>query len=223
MGGIRKKRVSRRQYIFRRIFVVLIVVIVFILLGLVSKFLISNIKEGNSYRAKYGLELTDAQIDIMRLELGIKETKFEWAGELENGNKPDKIIVHHAASRGKSVEEIHKAHIENGWTGIGYHYYIRSDGSIFSGRDENIMGAHAKDNNKNTLGVCVEGNFEDEIISDLQYNSLIKVIGYLSLKYPIDDILGHRDVKNTLCPGKNIDVLTIKRDLEKYIENYEEK
>lgn len=190
---------------------------------LISKFMVTNIKEKDTYRDKYGIELTDVEIDSMRLNLNVMDTNFSWASKLQKGNKPNKIIVHHAAGDNKSVEDIHEAHLENGWAGIGYHYYIRRDGSIFSGRPEDVMGAHAQDNNENTLGVCIEGNFENEIIGDEQYNSLMKVIEYLSIKYPIQDIIGHRDVRNTLCPGKNIDILNIKRDLEKYFKEYNSK
>ena len=35
-----------------------------------------------------------------------------------------RIVLHHAAGRG-SVEDIHKSHLNNGWSGIGYHFYIR--------------------------------------------------------------------------------------------------
>ena len=62
--------------------------------------------------------------------------------ELAYGNNPGKIILHHAAATNCSIEDIHNWHLNNGWSGCGYHYFIRKNGSIYKGRPENSLGAH---------------------------------------------------------------------------------
>jgi len=59
------------------------------------------------------------------------------------------------------VEEIHQWHQAQGWSGIGYHYVIRRDGSIERGRPINYVGAHAKTNghNENSIGVSFVGGY----------------------------------------------------------------
>lgn len=59
------------------------------------------------------------------------------------------------------VEEIHQWHQAQGWSGIGYHYVIRRDGSIERGRPINYIGAHAKVNghNENSIGVSFVGGY----------------------------------------------------------------
>ena len=65
--------------------------------------------------------------------------------------KPNKIILHHAEASSCTVYDIHNWHIKNGWTGIGYHYFIRKDGNIYKGRPENAIGAHCINNNSSSI------------------------------------------------------------------------
>ena len=72
----------------------------------------------------------------------------------------NKVVVHCAdtpASMDIGVREIDQWHKARGWTGIGYHYVIRRDGTIDAGRDVNVVGAHAYGHNKGSLGVCLVG------------------------------------------------------------------
>lgn len=50
-----------------------------------------------------------------------------------------------------------KWHKERGWSGIGYHYFIRKDGTIEGGRDvERIPSAQAG-HNTGSIAICVHG------------------------------------------------------------------
>ena len=153
-------------------------------------------------------------------ELNIIETNFNWNGNLNLSNNPKGIILHHIeASRHNStipVTDVHEWHLKNGWTGIGYHYYITKKGDIYIGRPENAVGAHAKNNNINTIGIAVEGKYQSEIMPDKQKESLVKLGGYLRGKYGINSIKGHKDVNSTNCPGKNYPLKYIKNEILKY-------
>lgn len=63
------------------------------------------------------------------------------------------------------------------------HYYIRKTGEIFKGRPENVIGEFAYGNggsdgkvanlNYNNIGVCLEGDFSKNFLTDGQVSSLI--------------------------------------------------
>lgn len=120
-------------------------------------------------------------------------------------DKIRRIILHHSGVTVlQSLETIHNYHKNtNGWAGIGYHFYIRKDGSIYKGRPIEYVGAHASGNNSDSIGICAEGNFEVETMSEAQKNSLKELINYLISNYNIDVIQGHKDVNSTSCPGSN--------------------
>lgn len=111
------------------------------------------------------------------------------------------VVFHHSACHG-SVEDIHRLHLANGWSGIGYHIYIRMDGKVYKGRPIDMIGAHASGVNYNTIGVCCEGNFENEQMPEAQKQALKEVVSWLRKEYGITRFRKHRDVSATACPGK---------------------
>lgn len=133
--------------------------------------------------------------------MNIIETNLSF-GTMSKRASTYRIILHHAAMNG-SVEDIHRVHKNKGWAGIGYHFYVRKDGSVYRGRPEWAIGAHASGSNYNSLGICAEGNFEHESMSDVQKNAIIELVNYLKSKYGISVVQRHRDVGSTACPGKN--------------------
>ena len=62
----------------------------------------------------------------------IKEVKLNFGSMNPRSKVLEYIVIHHTASTAKeTVEQIHNFHINNnGWAGIGYHFYIRKDGTI---------------------------------------------------------------------------------------------
>lgn len=214
----KKKRKIPRKFLIRRFIFILTTLILIVLLGaMIFNLLYLNNKR--SYRNKYNKYLNQQELEEAKKSLKINDIKYEWKGELNNGNNPRRLIIHHSASKDLTPEAIHKMHIDKGWTGIGYHFYIKKNGKIYRGRDENIIGAHAKGSNKDTLGICLEGNFEEEEIDDIQKQALINLSTYLSLKYDISNILGHRDVYKTLCPGEKFPFKEVKESIIKNIKN----
>lgn len=173
-----------------------------------------------SYREIYGKYLSDKEIENLRESININEIEYEWEEELEYNNKPTEIIYHHSASFSKSPESIHEFHKSKGWSGIGYQYYIRKDGTIYNGRPEGADGAHAKGENKKSIGICVEGNFEEEELTKEQVQSLYELSMYVSLKYDIYKIIGHGDVNETLCPGESFPLEEMRESVINGIENY---
>lgn len=75
----------------------------------------------------------------------------------------DHIIIHCSATcegSSLSVEELEKTHRRRGFRGIGYHYYIRRDGTVVNTRPLEVVGAHCKENNAHSVGICYEGGLD---------------------------------------------------------------
>lgn len=116
-----------------------------------------------------------------------------------------RIILHHSGVTVlQTVETIHNYHKNTrGYAGIGYHFYVRKDGKIYRGRPLEWVGAHAYNNNADSIGICAEGDFNSETISDIQKNAIIELVTYLKGIYNISNVKGHKEVCNTSCPGTN--------------------
>lgn len=134
--------------------------------------------------------------------MNIINTNFKFKNQLSMRKSTKYIIIHHRAGNG-DVQSIHQGHLNNGWSGIGYHYYVRKDGSIYEGRPEYASGAHTVNFNSTAIGVCFEGNFDTEFMKEKQLNSGRELLFYLSKKYPNTEIKKHKDFNSTACPGKN--------------------
>ena len=136
----------------------------------------------------------------------IKETNLNFSSLTPRSKVLEYIVIHHTASTAKeTVEQIHNFHKNNnGWAGIGYHFYIRKNGTIYRGRPEEYIGAHCENYNSVSLGICCEGNFEIEQPTNEQLKSLSELIQYLKKKYGNVQVVGHRDLNATACPGKNL-------------------
>lgn len=141
----------------------------------------------------------------------------------------DMIVIHHTGNPyddDLSAEQIHTSHLMQGWSGIGYHYVVRKDGTIEEGRPEWAVGAHAQGYNWNSVGIHLCGNFELAEPTQAQIESASYLIGYLCDKYCLiptaETVKGHRDLMPTACPGQNLyDMLqTIRGKAIWYMQNY---
>lgn len=134
--------------------------------------------------------------------MNIKETNLKF-GSLSVRSKTSRIILHHADATTCDAKTIHQWHINNGWSGIGYHFVVRKNGTIERGRPENTVGAHAEGSNTDSIGICFEGNFQTETMSTAQKDAGKELVAYLKKKYSISKVQKHSDVCATTCPGKN--------------------
>lgn len=129
---------------------------------------------------------------------------------MDTRSKTEQIILHHSGVTVlQSVETIHNYHKNtNGWSGIGYHFYVRKDGNIYRGRPENKVGAHCQGENYNSIGICFEGNFEKEKMSIEQVKAGHELVIFLIDKYNlnINDIKKHNDFGSTVCPRKKLSI-----------------
>lgn len=133
----------------------------------------------------------------------IVDVAYSWKGTLLKRSLTEAIILHHRGGSG-DVASIHCEHSNKGWAGIGYHFYVRKDGTVYRGRPIERVGAHAEGHNSYSVGICFEGNFEKENMTDKQIASGRKLIAHIEECYGKRmKILRHSDVCATACPGKN--------------------
>lgn len=139
------------------------------------------------------------------MSIKTRTPKLSWSSPLTPRKTTNMIVVHHSATLSpKSAEDIHLMHQSKGWSGIGYHYYIRTDGTIEIGRPLGTVGAHCSGHNSHTVGICLEGWFDEEdgqLPTQEQIESLLITIHYILDRYPKCKIVGHRDLMATACPG----------------------
>ncbi|MDV5063356.1 N-acetylmuramoyl-L-alanine amidase [Veillonella sp. YH-vei2232] len=123
---------------------------------------VSSVKDGME-----NLPVYDPNNDTAPKEyLMIVEPHHKFQEPLKVRPETDGIVIHHVAipSGDISSQAIHKAHLKNGWAGIGYHFVIRKDGTIERGRPLSVVGTHAQGDNLHTIGICMAGNFEKEYV-----------------------------------------------------------
>lgn len=128
----------------------------------------------------------------------------------------NEIIVHCTASPEgvpMTVEAIRRMHIrEKGWSDIGYHYVVYLDGSVHEGRNVDIAGAHCRNHNIHSIGVCYVGGVKNipnvpysklpskDTRTPAQKAGLLKLLKELKRLYPKATIHGHREFANKDCP-----------------------
>lgn len=101
--------------------------------------------------------------------------------------------------------------VGNSWSDIGYHYVICRSGLVEKGRDDEVVGAHAKGMNKNSIGICMvggkaKGNENPVNFTIAQWASLDHLVKALQDRYPDVEVIGHCDVPDSgkTCPNFNV-------------------
>lgn len=123
------------------------------------------------------------------------------------------IVVHCSATKEDenfTAIDIHQWHLKRGWSGIGYHYVVLIDGSVEKGRPDFWKGAHVKDVNEESLGICYIGGLDKngkakDTRTDAQKKGLLCLIEALKKDYPKALVSGHRDFSKDLNKNGIID------------------
>lgn len=121
------------------------------------------------------------------------------------------LVLHCSASRCNqdySVEQLRRDHKARGFYDIGYHFYIRKDGTMTQHRKLLEVGAHARPYNRCSIGICYEGGLDEQgkpcnTMTTEQETRLIDLFRNLKILFPKAKIVGHRDLPGTTpkeCP-----------------------
>ena len=101
-------------------------------------------------------------------------------------------------------DDLELQHRRRGFNGIGYHYYIRKDGTVCLTRAIERIGAHVKGFNSESIGICYEGGLDcrgqpADTRTPEQHAALRLLVRQLKERFPGCRVCGHRD----LSPDRN--------------------
>lgn len=132
----------------------------------------------------------------------------------------DSVVIHHEGNNPSyDVQTIQREHmLGNRWTDIGYHFIVAPDGTIYEGRSIGARGSHVAGENTGRIGILIMGDFQpgptytflgltvyrdddDPGPTNEQVQSTMWLIRWLDYQYGIEEVLGHRDLNPTECPG----------------------
>ena len=140
-------------------------------------------------------------------------------GNYQTLEQIDRIILHCSDTpngRYHSAEDIDVWHRHRGFkrnlliapehrpelSAIGYHFVIRIDGRIESGRPLNESGAHTRGHNRGSIGICLIGRDQ---YSQQQWQALEQLIKLLEKQLGTElKVLGHNQLSNKTCPGFDV-------------------
>ena len=116
------------------------------------------------------------------------------------------IVVHCYAircDRSYTEHDLTTDHLRRGFSGAGYHFYIRKNGDIKTLRPLERPGAHARGYNAHSVGICYEGGLNErgrpaDTRTDFQKHSLRALVLLLLKDYPVSRLCGHRDLSPDL-------------------------
>ncbi len=141
-----------------------------------------------------------------------------------HNRRPVRILVHHTATpnvtdfsrdAGESLaRSIQRNHMRTrGWADSGQHFTISRGGHVLEGRHRSlemlrggrrqVEGAHCTGQNVVAVGIENEGTYTATGPTDKHWKRLVQMCAYVCKQYRIrpTEIFGHRDFKDTACPG----------------------
>ena len=137
----------------------------------------------------------------------VKNQDIKFKRPLLDLHKPTRIIIHCSdADAPHNALDVHHWHLQRGWSGIGYHLFIRKNGEIEEGRPLDKIGSHCFGLNHLSIGVCLEGRKE---FKKIQAAKAQEVIRYLKFKLPTVWAIkphNHYNGKKT-CPNLDVEQL----------------
>jgi N-acetylmuramoyl-L-alanine amidase len=105
--------------------------------------------------------------------------------------------------------DVHRWHLQRGWSGIGYHFVIRRNGNVEHGRDIQKKGAHVAGFNANSIGISLAGGVAsngqtpvDNFTENQLLNARDLVLDLMAIyQVPISKVMGHNEVITEITHG----------------------
>lgn len=143
------------------------------------------------------------------------------------------VVIHHtqspnevAAFERARLVNVQRYHIvDRNWGDIAYHYLIGSSGMIFEGRDPDFQGDSGTSYDLNgRLLICLLGDFTKRLPEEEALESLIALVAQAlhENELPADDLVTHRMVASTDCPGDRMQEWFEKEGKALMIEKFDE-
>lgn len=120
----------------------------------------------------------------------------------------DYIMIHCSATRADmdiGAADIDRWHRQRGWRRIGYHYVIRRNGEVETGRGMDAVGAHCKGMNDKSVSICLVGGLDEHNKAENnftkeQWETLEKLVWQCKLPYADAEVVGHNEFSDKECP-----------------------
>lgn len=121
----------------------------------------------------------------------------------------DFIILHCSATKPDhdvDIRDVDRWHREKGWRKVGYHFFIKRDGTVQEGRGLMEGGAHAKGYNDKSVGICLAGGVAkdgataENNFTAAQWEALTSLVHRMTALFPKVTVIGHRDIAPKDCP-----------------------
>jgi N-acetyl-anhydromuramyl-L-alanine amidase AmpD len=122
-------------------------------------------------------------VDKSSIEFDIIDSNLEYLSIPTKNGSVNSIIVDSCLRSTATIEELDLECKKNGQPVFTHQYYIDKEGNIFKGRKEEYSAYISEKFCHNCFGIMLEGDFNCEEISDIQFNTLIKVIEWLRSRY----------------------------------------
>lgn len=115
----------------------------------------------------------------------------------------DRVFLHCSASDNPAHDNVatmrawHKA---NGWSDVGYHLFIRKDGTLEPGRSLELTPAAQSGHNTGTIAICCHG-LDERNFTAAQFDTLRTLCGEINAAYGGKVTFhGHCEVSAKACP-----------------------
>ncbi len=127
------------------------------------------------------------------------------------------LVIHCSATRcnqSYSVEQLRRDHKARGFRDIGYHFYVRRDGTMTQHRKLLEVGAHCRPYNRCSIGICYEGGLDEQgrphnTLTLAQMERIKDLLVNLRQLFPKAKVVGHRDLPGTTpkaCPCLDVEI-----------------
>jgi hypothetical protein len=143
--------------------------------------------------------------------------------------RPEYIVIHHSLTKDSgtvSWAAIRSHHTKAlGYRDIGYHFGIEFITNPYDkaisyetliGRFVGDIGAHCPPRNRDGIGICMIGNFDEAPPDPKLWNKAVDLCIWLHRQFGIllTNIRGHKEeMANRTCPGKYFDMEKFRQDV----------
>ncbi|MCF7807413.1 MAG: N-acetylmuramoyl-L-alanine amidase [Candidatus Marinimicrobia bacterium] len=158
-------------------------------------------------------------VDLSQLEV-VTRTDWGWVPAADSiplldTHEIEYVTIHHGGEDFPEDKDVIKYLIglqswsrsSKNWMDNPYHYMIDLKGNIYEARPIQYPGdTNTSYDPRGHALICVMGNYENQILSETQFEQLARLTAMLANKYnvPQEKIKSHKDYAETQCPGEDI-------------------
>ena len=131
-----------------------------------------------------------------------------------------KVFLHCSANSNPNwkINDLKKSHLARGFNDIGYHFFIDFNGTIYKGRDLEIIPSAQKGYNTNSIAICLHGGLNSKNdFKEIQLNKCKELCLQINSTYNNNITFhGHCEVES----GKDCPVFDYKKLLNLNQQGY---